>query len=444
MSRKKTIFVADDEARQREITGAFLQARGYRIQEAPDAETVLALVAQETPDLVLMDVKMPGMGGIAGLHQLHETAPAIPVILLTAYADVRDAVDAMQHGAVNYLEKPIDLQVLLSLIEDTIGSARTPGAEALPPLPRDFLVTSRAMRKVIVEADLVASTDATVLITGESGTGKEKVAEFIHGRSPRQSRPFVVVNCAAIPENLVESELFGHVKGAFTGADAHRKGRFEAAEGGTLFLDEIGELPPPIQPKLLRVLENGAYQRVGESTNQQADVRVIAATNRDPEQEVEAGRFREDLFWRLNVFHIRLPALRERPEAIAALVSLFLKRTARGNARISPAALRLLEAYPWPGNVRELSNIIERAAILAAGRVILPEHLPENIQHGKASMAAPPPDASFPVTRIEDAERLAIREALRKTGGNRQEAARLLGISRRTLFYRLKQYGGAP
>ncbi|HAK97402.1 MAG TPA: sigma-54-dependent Fis family transcriptional regulator [Planctomycetes bacterium] len=437
-----TIFVVDDDARQREIIVEFLKGRGFRVRGAGDAERALALLDEETPALVLMDVRMPGMGGIEGLVRMRARVPALPVILLTAYAEVRDAVDAMRKGAADYLEKPVDLHELMAVIEGLAGARAAPEEDAAPPLPAGFVAASPAMARVVREADMVAGTDATVLITGESGSGKEKIAALIHARSARAAGPFVAVNCAAIPRTLVESELFGHVKGAFTGADANRSGRFETATGGTLLLDEIGELPLDVQPKLLRVLEDGDYERVGESATRRADARIIACTNRDLEKEAAAGTFREDLFWRLNVFHVHVPPLRERPEDIPELIRLFLQRAGKEKARLSPPTQALLAAYSWPGNVRELANVIERAAILSAGAVILPEHLPEKLRAPGA-----PPSARAgegPVVNVEEAERRAIREALRQTGGNRTEAAALLGISRRTLFYRLKQYGGEP
>jgi len=443
---RKKVLVVDDEAGQRDVLAGFLERRGYAVRAAPDAETALAMIDRETPDIVLMDVRMPGMGGIEGLARIAESNPSLPVILLTAYAEVRDAVEAMRRGAIDYLEKPVDLEELSTVIAEAIGE---PGAQAepeLPPLPDDFVVASEGMRRVIGQANLVAPTDATVLITGESGTGKERIAELIHSRSARRDGPFVRVNCAAIPENLVESELFGHVKGAFTGADAARTGRFESAAGGTILLDEVGELPLEIQPKLLRVLEDGSFERVGESVSRSADARVIAATNRDLEREVAARRFREDLFFRLNVFRIHVPPLRERREEIAPLARAFVARRVRGRTRLSPAALRSLEVHDWPGNVRELANVIERAGILAAGGIILPEHLPDAIRARGTAAAkdVPATSGAEEVVTVEEAERRAIRDALARTGGNRTKAAKLLGISRRTLLYRLKQYGGEP
>jgi DNA-binding NtrC family response regulator len=462
MTEPRRILVVDDDSGQRRILEEFLAARGYRVRSAPDAESAIALMDEVVPDLVLMDVRMPGMGGLRGLEEARRRSPVPAVILLTAYADLRDAVEAMRLGAVDYLEKPVDLDELATVVAETIGVAVPGPREDLPPLPRDLIVASGAMRRVVGEALLVAPTEATVLITGESGTGKERVAELIHARSRRSALPFVRVNCAAIPENLVESELFGHRRGAFTSADADRVGRFETAAGGTILLDEVGELPLLVQPKLLRVLENGSFERVGESAPRRADVRVIASTNRDLEREVARGTFREDLFWRLNVFRIHLSPMRERAEEVPLLARAFLARAGREGVRISPAALRLLEAYRWPGNVREISNVVERAAILAAGDVVLPEHLPPSILGGgerppsvlsspagagvakeSAESVGTSSDAGGAVT-VEEAERQAIRRALAETQGNRSQAAKLLGISRRTLLYRLKRYGGEP
>jgi len=453
----KSILVVEDDAGQRGILEGFLRRRGYRIHSASNAEAALDFLEGNSPDVVLMDVRMPGMGGLKGLERMRELSPTLPVILLTAYAEVRDAVEAMRHGALDYLEKPVDLEELSIVITEAIGGASGAEQVKLPPLPDGFIVSSDAMRRSVNEASLVAPTEATVLITGESGTGKERVAEFIHLQSPRRQGPLIRVNCAAIPENLVESELFGHKKGAFTGAEANRLGRFEAAAGGTILLDEVGELPLHIQPKLLRVLEGGSFERVGESETKITDARVIACTNRDLEREVARGAFREDLFWRLNVFRIHLPSLKERREEIPLLVRSFLARLGRGKARLSPAACRVLESYDWPGNIRELANVIERAAILAAGDVILPENLPDSLRRGAPGNRKEAPGTNSPLEEkeqgtgeapgsftVEEAERHAIREALNRTGGNRTRAAKLLGISRRTLLYRLKKYGGEP
>ena len=441
---KRTLLIVEDDEGQRRILEGFLAARGYEVRSAPDAETALSLVEAETPCLVLMDVRMPGMGGMEGLARLRKLSPPPAVILLTAYADVRDAVEAIRHGALDYLEKPVDLEELATVVAEAIGVSCKTESMDLPPLPADFVVASEAMRRVVVEASLVASTEATVLITGESGTGKGRVAELIHWMSARREGAFVPVNCASIPQMLMESELFGHTKGSFCGADTDRVGRFEAASGGTVFLDEVADLHPEVQPNLLHVLENGTFERVGESRTRQADVRVVACTHRDLEREVASGTFREDLFWRLNVFRLHLPPLRQRPEEVVLLARHFLSRMGKEKPRLSPAAVRLLDAYRWPGNVREVANVMQRAAILALGGVILAEHLPPSLRGEDLKDPDAAPDAArgdeSPIT-VEEAERRAIRKALVETEGNRTRAARLLGISRRTLLYRLKRYG---
>jgi len=435
---RKVVFVVEDDPKQREILTGYLTNRGYAVRSFGDAESALGALKEQRADLVLMDVRMPGMGGLEGLARIRELSPATPVVLLTAYADVKDAVTAMRRGAVDYLQKPIDLNELAGVVAENIGEPDFEARAEPADIPSWFVAASRAMRSLLGEVSLVAPTDATVLVTGESGTGKELVARLIHQKSKRSSGPFVTVNCSAIPENLVESELFGHQKGAFTGADRARPGRFETADGGTILLDEIGELPLGIQAKLLRVLEDGTYQRVGDPQTRRCDIRVIACTNRDLESEVEAGRFREDLFFRLNVFRLHLPPLRERPEEIEFLVRHFLKRLGRPHMRVSQAALRALEAYNWPGNVRELANAIERAAILAPGEIILPEHLPPTVTQAQDGLTD---QKASEVRTLREQEREAILEALRRTGGNRTQAAKLLGISRRKLLYRLREYG---
>ncbi|HOJ69844.1 MAG TPA: sigma-54 dependent transcriptional regulator, partial [Candidatus Hydrogenedentes bacterium] len=325
-----------------------------------------------------------------------------------------------------------DLDELLTVIEDCLGlGPRDQDALDLPP---GIVAESETLRNLFRQAFRVAPTSAAVLLTGESGTGKEIFARLIHARSNRASGPMVTVNMGAVPEQLAESELFGHEKGAFTGADTSRAGRFEEADGGTLFLDEIGELPLSLQPKLLRVLETGEFRRIGGTTDRRANVRVIAATNRDLEREVTAGRFREDLFYRLNVFPLRIPPLRERREDIIPLAELFLGPWKK---RLSPAAARLLAAWSWPGNARELRNVVERAAILADGDMILPEDLPDALRNAPRSDRPDAPGRPL----MEEAQRRAIREALEKTGGNRTKAAQLLGISRRSLIYKLRAYG---
>jgi two-component system response regulator HydG len=337
--------------------------------------------------------------------------------------------------------KPVDLEQLLDHVQRVLGHARVPppGTPDLP-LPPGIVVESEGMRRVVRDAALVAPSEARVLITGESGVGKEVVADLIHRWSPRAAKPLVTVNCAAIPENLLESELFGHEKGAFTGATSLRIGRFEEAHGGTILLDEIGEMDPALQSKLLRVTQNGSFHRVGSNRERHADVRILAATNRNLEQEVAEGRFREDLFYRLNVIEIYVPSLRDRRADIPALATHFARSFGQGRARFSPGSMQALEAHAWPGNVRELRNAMERAVLLARGDVILPEHLPKRVQESgaQAAPASLPPDAAG--GRMEDIERAAILQALAAHDYNRTATAAALSISRRALTYKLRTY----
>jgi len=386
------------------------------------------------------------MTGIEALHAARRTHPALPVLLVTGYADVRDAVEAMRDGALDYLEKPIDFDELLRLVDRILGLGEriTPVVE-LPPLPANVVCQSPAMYRALSEAALVAPSEARVLITGESGTGKEVVARLIHQGSPRLAGPLVTVNCAAIPENLLESEFFGHERGAFSGAVAQRVGRFEEATGGTIFLDEIGEIPLSLQAKLLRVVQDGTYQRVGGNEERRSNARVIAATNRELEKEVEEGRFREDLYYRLNVIEIALAPLRDRREDVLALALAFAVRFGSGTPRLAPNTVDVLTRYPWPGNVRELQNAMERAALMSRGGIILPEHLPARLVR-EANAVVPPPGAGTAMVHgqtIDDLERDAIRTALSDHGHNRTRAAKALGISRRTLIYRLRRYADA-
>ncbi|MBP8130062.1 MAG: sigma-54-dependent Fis family transcriptional regulator [Candidatus Hydrogenedentes bacterium] len=427
------IAVVDDERAQRELLAAALHSAGYATVLCADGPEAIAAAPQ--CDLMLLDVRMPGMTGLEVLDRVKSEYPALPVILLTAYIDVRDAVAAIKAGALDYLEKPVDIDELVAAVDDALGHADLmPRADISLDIPAHLVVESAAMRAVLEQAARVADSDVTVLVLGESGVGKEVIAKFIHNASSRKSMPMVRVDCGTLPENLVESELFGHEKGAFTSAETQRRGQFEIAGGGTMFLDEIGELPLSIQPKFLNVLETGLFRRVGGNTEIGTDVRVIAATNRELEEDVRAGRFREDLYYRLNVFPLKVPPLRERPDAILPLADHFLKNR---KLRLSPATERLLRAYDWPGNVRELRNAMERAAILVHGSLILPADLPPQLQN--ASVTARP--GSVLVGDMDEIQRRAILEALEKTSGNKTRAAALLGISRRNLIYKLRDYG---
>jgi DNA-binding NtrC family response regulator len=370
--------------------------------------------------------------------------PDMPVVLLTAYGSVETAIEAMKSGAFDYLTKPFKVDELILTVKRAldytkIKSERDQLREEISAQCRfDCIVAqSAAMQRVCEQVRRVAPTDATVLLTGESGTGKEVVANLIHAWSPRHGHPMVCVNCAAIPESLLESELFGHERGAFTGAVDARVGRFEDAAGGTVFLDEIAEMPPALQAKLLRVTQDGTFQRLGANRVLHTDVRLIAATNRDLEAEVVAGRFREDLFYRLNVIEIRLPPLRERNADILPLAHHFAARYGGGRPRLSPAVASRLALYGWPGNVRELQNAMERAALGARGGVILPEHLPRRILEATGPLA--PAASAGPSARLQDMEDMLILQALREHGFNRTETAQALGISRRALIYKLRR-----
>jgi two-component system, NtrC family, response regulator HydG len=435
MNRKLLLAVADDEAAQRRLLRDALESAGYAVRECANGEEALA--AADAAQLMLLDVRMPGLSGLEVLEKIRKSHPKLPVILLTAYIDVRDAVHAIRQGAADYLEKPVDLDELITVIDETLGVKED--RAGMLPLPEGVIAESEAMRRIFQQALRVAETDSTVLLSGESGSGKEVIAGAIHQASSRADRPMVVLNCAAVPAELLESELFGHVKGAFTGAETPREGRFAEADGGTLFLDEIGELPVQLQPKLLRVLETGVFRPVGGDREKKVDTRVIAATNRDLRAETDAGGFREDLYYRLNVFPIEVPPLRERREDILPLADHFLHATRK---RLSPAAQRRILAHHWPGNVRELRNALERAAILSDGNLILPEHLPpalekpETPQHGEGNAGG----EGQPET-MEEIQKRAILDALEKTEGNKTRAAEMLGISRRNLIYKLRSWG---
>lgn len=436
----KVILVVDDDAGQRSLLSSFLTHEGFPVITACSGAEALVLLVNEPVGMMISDVRMPGMSGLETLRKAREISVSLPVVLVTAFPDVRDAVGAMRDGAINYLEKPIDLYELHALVEKVFGihTAHGPllGELNLPP---HVVANSPAIRQAFREAALVAPSETRVLITGESGVGKEVITDLIHTWSSRAKGPFIKVNCAAIPDTLLESELFGHVKGAFTGASESRVGRFEEAAGGTLLLDEIAEMSPTLQAKLLRVTQDGTFQRVGSNQERHSDTRILAATNRDLESEVESRRFREDLFFRLSVMEIYVPPLRERVPDIAPLANLFAAEFSSGRARLSPSALSCLELYRWPGNVRELRNAMERAVLMAHGAMILPEHFPKRVQKAGLDADAEAGEISRG-KRMEEVQRLTIFQAMREHNYNRTETARALGISRRTLLYKLKSY----
>ena len=436
------ILLVDDEARQRDLLQAYLESHGFVVRQAASGSAAIEILGEHPVAMLISDIRMPGMTGLELIARIRPEHPTLPILLITAYADIRTAVNAMRDGAANFLEKPIDLDELLDSIRHALGLQPEPEADAadadMPELPADIVVGSPAMRDLIREAALVAPSDARILITGENGTGKEVIADLVHRWSARAAKPFQKINCAAIPENLLESELFGHEKGAFSGATSKRDGLFRGSDGGTIFLDEIGEMPVALQPKLLRVIQDGTFRPLGSDVEITCDVRVLAATNRDLEVEVEAGRFREDLFFRLNTFEFFVPPLRERREDIVPLAEHFAASLSPDRKRFAAAVAALLNAYDWPGNVRELRNAVERALLMAAGgSTILPEHLPNRIR----KYAAPPTVATADATTtpIEDMERLAILQTLERNGFNRSQTARDLGLSRRALTYKIRR-----
>lgn len=435
MNAKQRILIVDDEAAQRDLLEGFVEPLGFEVVCAGSAEEALQIIAEAPVNMVLLDVRLPGMSGLDALPEIRNLAPELPVLLITAYGDLRQAVAAVKGGAVDYLVKPVDLNELEAVILDTLGqpSGAKPSRPTLPELPQNIVFESAAMHRVAETLVVVADSMVPVLIMGESGTGKEVVAQLLHRWSGRPDGPMVAANCAGLPETLIESELFGHTKGAFTGASEARQGLFRAAHGGTLFLDEIGELPMHLQPKLLRAIETGQITPVGSETPISVDTRLVAATNRDLSEAVEAGQFRDDLYYRINVVELVVPPLGQRREDILPLAKRFGNEFASGPIRFSPQAVNCLLAHAWPGNVRELRNAIQRACLLSRGDVVMPEHLPPRI----AGLAEEPHHDSDE-GRLSQVERATILATLAECQGNRTHAAKKLGISRRALIYKLR------
>ncbi|MFH2006139.1 MAG: sigma-54 dependent transcriptional regulator [bacterium] len=442
------ILIAEDDAGMRDLLTQILAEDGYRVVAVEDGQQAVLRLKREEPRALLTDLKMPRMDGMELLRWVVRERPGLPVVVLTAFGSVPGAVEAMRLGAFDFLSKPLPTPGhLRQVMERALASGH--GVGRGEPVPQGIVCEDPAFCRVMELVRAVADRDTTVLVTGESGTGKEVVARALHSASPRGSGPYVALNCAAIPESLLESELFGHDKGAFTGAVSGHPGMFEQAAGGTLLLDEIGEMQPALQAKLLRVLETRRVTRLGGTKEISVDVRVVAATNRELEAEVGSGRFRQDLFFRLNVFPIRIPPLRERAADILPLARHFLAILGASPGRTVPTlaadAEAALQAHPWPGNVRELQNAMERATILAPTGELLPEHLGLSTVGGAVPAGdAPgarstPPGADSGLT-LKDLERRAIVEALAVTGGNRRKAAKRLGIALRTLQYKLKEY----
>jgi two-component system response regulator AtoC len=444
----KRVLIVDDDRRTRRVLQLVAERLTLQSIAFDSAEAALQALRDESAALVLTDLRMPGIGGIEFLRRLRTLDPRVPVIVLTAYGTVEAAVEAMKLGAADFIAKPFDLDALELLIVRSLEMSRTQSEHrylreevARGPGPTRLIGSSVAMRRVVDWIARVAPARSTVLITGETGTGKELVARAIHEQSPRASRLFVPINCAAIPSDLLESELFGHVRGAFSGAHADREGKLGAADGGTLFLDEIGEMEPRLQAKLLRALEEGVIEPLGSNRRARVDVRVLSSTNRDLEGAIRAGSFREDLFYRLNVFRIQLPALRERTEDIGALAAAFLtdfgRELGKGPLALSEPARMALEAYAWPGNVRELRNLMERAAVLSAG-VEVDASLIQSLLPGERVGSA----LTFELEPLlAETERQAILRALEASQDRKAEAAALLGIGERTLWTKLKRHG---
>jgi len=448
------ILIVDDDPAHRRMLETVLGAEGYRVDHAADGLLAVAAVEEKFFDLVLMDIRMNRMGGIEALKRIKEISPGIPIIIMTAYASVDTAVDALKSGAYDYLTKPLDIDELKILVKNALRHFQLE-QENVHLKERlgdrfDFsniIGRSEAMADLFETISLVAPSDATVLIRGESGTGKELVANAIHENSPRKDRPFIKVNCAALPETLLESELFGHEKGAFTGANARKKGRFALAHTGTIFLDEIAEMSAATQAKMLRVLQEQEFEPLGGTRSEKVDIRVIAATNRNIESDIEKGTFREDLYYRLNVVAVELPPLRDRKGDILLLAVFFLKKYTEKNRKMikgfTPRTADLLMRHSWPGNIRELENTVERAVILSRGDMITPGQLPEGIR-GDDDGETPGTAEHSGDQSLKDLEDRMIVRTLEETGGNRTRTAEILGISRRTLQLKLKKLGINP
>ncbi|HKI94770.1 MAG TPA: sigma-54 dependent transcriptional regulator [Gemmatimonadales bacterium] len=445
------LLIVDDDPGLRKSLALLLSAEGYDVAGEGDAARALERLQAESFDLVLCDVRMPGIDGIEFLRRYRADGGSALIIVMSAYGGDDQALAAMKEGAYDYISKPFRAEEVLLTLRKAEERERLRGrvaaleAEVARWRDRDVVAESPAMRRMLDLAARVAAHSTTVLITGESGTGKEVLARAIHRMSARREGPFVAVNCGAIPENLLESELFGYVRGAFTGATADHAGLFEEAEGGTILLDEIGDLPAALQVKLLRVLQEGEIRRVGDRATRQVDARVLAATARDLEADLETGRFREDLYYRLNVVRLHIPPLRDRPEDIAPLAAALLARAGQRAGRplsLTPGALAALKRRTWAGNVRELENAIERAAVLSPDGVIAAENVAANgATPERAPAPAPDHNGSAPVAlkdAVRAAERAAVQRALGAAGGNRGEAAQLLGVSLRTLYYKLR------
>lgn len=447
----KKILIVDDEFSHRQMLETVLSGEGYDTGCAESGEQAVRMVSEKIFDLILMDIRMAGTGGIEALKKIRNAHPEIPVIMMTAYASVSTAVEALKTGAYDYLTKPLNMDEVKICIRQAL---RTKELEFENRYLKDRIKQRFDFQGIIGRSDvmhdlfeilsLAAPSEATVLICGESGTGKELIANAIHQNSSRRDNPFIKINCAALPDELLESELFGHEKGAFTGAVSTKKGRFQLAHTGSIFLDEIGEMSASTQAKILRVLQEQEFEPLGGTRTVRVDTRIIAATNRNLEAEIENGRFREDLFYRLNVLRLEVPPLRERGEDVIALADFFLKKYAEKNRRhikgFSSDAVSLMTDYSWPGNVRELENLVERSVILSRGDMIRSDFFPKNMRITGDVPVHVKDSESYSPTTLKEMEKKMILRTLEETGGNRTHTANILGISRRTLQLKLKEY----
>jgi two-component system response regulator PilR (NtrC family) len=445
---KGKILVVDDEKSMREILQIFLKNEDYSVAVAKDGEAATEAVRNDIFDLVITDMKMPKVSGLELLKNIKVITPETIVVIVTAFGTTESAVEAMKHGAYDYIQKPFQMDEIRLVVKNAIEKQRLQkdvsllkGQLKVPSL-ENIIGSSPSMQKMFSVISKSAESSASVLITGESGTGKELVAKGIHGLSPRKDNHFVAVNCAAIPEGLLESELFGYMKGAFTGAGSNKQGLFELANDGTMFLDEIGEMPMTLQAKLLRVLEDGTFRRVGGMSDIKVDVRIISATNKNVNELIEAGKFREDLYFRLNVLSVKIPPLRERDGDIRLLAEHFLKKFAGDSKRYSNNTINVLMNYRWKGNVRELENIIERVVLLCDSDVIEVNHLPDEMSAVSQSEKVSIPQGGMDIEKlIEDTEKTYLLKALKRTNGVKTEAAKLLSLTFRSFRHKLKKYG---
>ncbi len=444
-----TVLIADDEESLRSLLVKVLSKMGYATLTAANGEEVLSKVRQRGLDLLIMDIRMPKLDGMEAFKLLRREYPELPIIMMTAFGSMETTLEVMRLGAFDYLTKPFDVSEVKAVVEKAMSShhGAAGGEPALAkPWVNAFVGSSPLMQDVFKTVGRVSASDSSVLIQGESGTGKELIARTIHRYSSRKNMPFVSVNCGAVPENLLESEFFGYEKGAFTGANQRKIGKFEYADTGTIFLDEVGEMSPQLQVKLLRVLQEREFQRVGGNETIPVDVRIIAATNKDLGRSIAEKTFRADLFYRLNVVSIQVPRLQQRKEDIQLLASYFrdkyCNKLGKEPKRISREAMEEIESYDWPGNVRELENAIEHAVVMGSGRVILPEDLPEDILTRQSKVVTDAGGRQETLRdRVKAVEKEAIAQALAKTGGNKLQAAKLLDISRRALQYKIEEYG---